>query len=169
VIPAGKAGVVSMVMTPDRIFRLLLALGADLLLGLLVLALLPQRRSTKEPSGPRPMFSRWLLFAGSLAVLALISGWLALVALPLVLIGRYLGRANLTIAAFAAFVVAGVAAALHPAISGSQGAGAFSSLAQIASVVALASVLCALSLDGARRTKPQVDEGEESETAPGTP
>ena len=43
---------------------------------------------------------------------------------------------------FVAFLVAGVAAAWDPAVTGSAGAGAFSPLAQIASVIALAAVLC---------------------------
>jgi len=47
-----------------------------------------------------------------------------------------------------AFLVAGVAAAWDPAVTGSSGAGAFSPLAQIASVIALAAVLSALVLEG---------------------
>ena len=94
------------------------------------------------------MPARWVLFVGALLVLGLISGPLALVAVPLVLIGRKWGRGVLAVTAFVAFLVAGVAAALHPAVSGSTGAGAFSALAQIASVIALAAVLCAVVLDG---------------------
>ena len=148
VIPAGSAGVVKMVMAPDRIFRLLLALGAALLVLLLALALLPGRRKVTEVSEPGAMPARWVLFVGTLVVLGLISGPLALVAVPLVLIGRKWGHGHLAVTAFVAFLVAGVAAAGHPAVSGSAGAGAFSPLAQIASVVALAAVLCALVLDG---------------------
>ena len=96
VIPAGSAGVVKMVMTPDRIFRLLLALGAALLVLLLALALLPARRKVEEAaSGPRAMPSRWVLFVGALVVLCLIAGPLALVAVPLLLIGRTWGRGTL--------------------------------------------------------------------------
>ena len=148
IIPAGSAGVVKMVMAPDRIFRLLLGLGAALLVLLLALALLPGRRKVAEVSEPGAMPARWVLFVGTLVVLGLISGPLALVAVPLVLIGRKWGHGFLAVIAFVAFLVAGVAAALHPAVSGSTGAGAFSPLAQIASVVALAAVLCALVLDG---------------------
>ena len=99
-------------------------------------------------ANPGPMPARWVLFVGTLVVLGLISGPLALVAVPLVLIGRKWGRATLAVTAFVAFLVAGVAAAWDPAVAGSAGAGAFSPLAQIASVVALAAVLCALVLDG---------------------
>jgi arabinofuranan 3-O-arabinosyltransferase len=148
VVPAGAAGVVKMVMTPDRIFRLLLALGAALLVALLVLALLPGRRKVNDAGGPRAMPSRWVLFAGALVVLALIAGPLALLAVPLVLVGRKWGRATLAITAFVAFLVAGAAAAWDPAVTGSAGAGAFSSLAQIASVVSLAAILSVLVLEG---------------------
>jgi arabinofuranan 3-O-arabinosyltransferase len=153
VVPAGSAGVVTMVMTPDRIFRLLLALGAALLAVLLALALLPGRRKVAEVSEPGAMPARWVLFVGALVVLGLISGPLALVAVPLVLIGRKWGRGTLAATAFVAFMVAGVAAAWDPAVSGSTGAGAFSPLAQIASVIALAAVLGALVLEGRFREK----------------
>jgi arabinofuranan 3-O-arabinosyltransferase len=154
VVPAGQAGVVKMVMTPDHVFRLLLVVGAALLLALLVLALLPARRKEeKEPSAPRAMPARWILFAGALVVLAVIAGPLALVAVPLVLIGWRWGRAPLTVAAFVAFLVAGIAAAWDPAVYGSIGAGAFSAPAQIASVVALAAVLSALVLEGGIRRR----------------
>jgi arabinofuranan 3-O-arabinosyltransferase len=155
VVPAGSAGVVTMVMAPDGIFRLLLALGAALLVALLALALLPGRRKVNDTGGPRAMPSRWVLFVGALVVLGLIAGPLALVAVPLVFIGRTWGRATLAVTAFVTFLVAGVAAAWDPAVTGSAGAGAFSPLAQIASVVALAAVLSVLVLEGkgARRER----------------
>jgi arabinofuranan 3-O-arabinosyltransferase len=148
VVPAGQAGVVKMVMAPDRIFRLLLVFGAALVLVLLALTLLPSRREAKDPCEPRAMPARWILFAGTLVVLALIAGPLALVAVPLVLIGWRWGRAPLAVTAFVALLVAGVAAAWDPAVHGSTGAGAFSALAQIASVVSLGAVLSVLVLDG---------------------
>jgi arabinofuranan 3-O-arabinosyltransferase len=148
VVPAGSAGVVTMVMAPDGIFRLLLALGAALLVVLFALAFLRGRRKVDDAGGPRAMPARWVLFVGALVVLGLISGPLALVAVPLVLIGRQWGRATLAVTAFVTFLIAGVAAAWDPAVTGSAGAGAFSPLAQIASVVALAAVLCVLALEG---------------------
>ena len=112
------------------------------------------------------MPARWVLFVGTLVVLGLISGPLALVAVPLVLIGRRWGRATLAVTAFVAFVVAGVAAAWDPAVTGSAGAGAFSPLAQIASVIALAAVLSVLVLEGqaAQRQEPST-EGVQPEDA----
>jgi arabinofuranan 3-O-arabinosyltransferase len=172
VLPAGSAGVVKMVMAPDRIFRLLLALGTALLVVLLALALLPGRRKVKEDaSGPRAIPSRWVLFVGALVVLGLIAGPLALVAVPLVLIGRQWGRATLAVTAFVAFLVAGVAAAWDPAVTGSTGAGAFSPLAQIASVIALAAVLSVLVLEGRfnRRRKPPATPVQPEEASEGLP
>ena len=64
IIPAGLAGVVKMVMAPDRIFRLLLGLGAALLALLLALALLPGRRKVAEVSEPGAMPARWVLSSG---------------------------------------------------------------------------------------------------------
>jgi arabinofuranan 3-O-arabinosyltransferase len=149
VLPAGRAGVVTMVMAPDRIFRLLLALGAALLVALLALALLPGRaRKVPDPPAPAAQPVRWVLFAGALVVLGLVAGPWALVAVPVLLIGRKWGRATLAATAFVAFLVAGVAAAWDPAVTGSTGAGAFSPLAQIASVIALAAVLCVVVLEG---------------------
>jgi arabinofuranan 3-O-arabinosyltransferase len=149
VVPAGSAGVVKMVMAPDRIFRLLLALGAALLVALLApgppsRAPKGQRRPADPGRCPRAGCSspaRWWCSA-------LIAGPLALVAVPLVLIGRKWGRATLAVTAFVAFLVAGAAAAWDPAVTGSAGAGAFSPLAQIASVVSLAAILSVLVLEG---------------------
>jgi arabinofuranan 3-O-arabinosyltransferase len=140
---------IRLVMAPDRIFRLLLALGAALLVALLALALLPGRaRKVPDPPAPAAQPVRWVLFAGALVVLGLVAGPWALVAVPVLLIGRKWGRATLAATAFVAFLVAGVAAAWDPAVTGSTGAGAFSPLAQIASVIALAAVLCVVVLEG---------------------
>jgi arabinofuranan 3-O-arabinosyltransferase len=166
VVPAGSAGVVKMVMAPDRIFRLLLAFGAALLVALLALALLPGRRKVHDVSEPRAMPSRWALFIGALVVLGLICGPLALVAVPLLIIGRKWGRPTLAVTAFVAFLVAGAAAAWDPAVTGSMGAGAFSPLAQIASVIALAAVLSVLVLEGRATEKSTAASVTSREPAP---
>jgi arabinofuranan 3-O-arabinosyltransferase len=166
VVPGGSAGVVKMVMAPDRIFRLLLAFGAALLVALLALALLPGRRKVHDVSEPRAMPSRWALFIGALVVLGLICGPLALVAVPLLIIGRKWGRPTLAVTAFVAFLVAGAAAAWDPAVTGSMGAGAFSPLAQIASVIALAAVLSVLVLEGRATEKSTAASVTSREPAP---
>jgi arabinofuranan 3-O-arabinosyltransferase len=143
-VPAGKSGVVTMTMGPDKLFRLLLAFGAALLAALLALSLVPSHKETQEASGPRSTPARWVLFVGAIVVLAVISGPLALLAIPLVFAAQRYGHGIMAITASGAFVLAGAVAAWDPAVFGSQGAGAFSSAAQIASVVALAAVLCTL-------------------------
>jgi arabinofuranan 3-O-arabinosyltransferase len=151
VIPAGKAGVVTMVMTPDRTFRELLVVGGAFLAALLALALVPSRRRLADRGGPRSAPAPWLLFIGAAAVLVVMSGPLALVAIPLVLAARRWGDGLMAATAFAAFAAAGGIAAWDPARFGSVGAGAFSPAAQIVSVVALAAVLSAAVWNGTRR------------------
>jgi arabinofuranan 3-O-arabinosyltransferase len=152
-VPAGKSGVLTMTMGPDKLFRLLLAFGAALLVALLALSLVPSHKKTQDASGPRSTPARWVLFVGAIVVLAVISGPLALIAIPLVFAAQRYGDGFMAITASGAFVVAGAVAAWDPAVFGSQGAGAFSSAAQIASVVALAAVLCTLTREGRRRER----------------
>jgi arabinofuranan 3-O-arabinosyltransferase len=154
IIPADKSGTVHMVMQPDSLFRKLLLLGAVLLLLLLLLAVLPPRREVRvEPSEPRTVRSSWLLFAGAIIALALVAGPLALVLVPLVLIARRWGREVVAVIAFAAFVIAGVAAAWNPAVLNAGGSDAFGRQAQIASVIALAAVLAALVVETRTRVR----------------
>jgi arabinofuranan 3-O-arabinosyltransferase len=148
IIPAGKAGVVTMNMRPDRIFRWLLLLGAVLLLALLAAALFPWRSRIKDEGGPMAAPSRWVLFACALIVLVVLAGPLALVLVPLVYVGRRWGPRIMALTAFAGFLAAGAVAAWDPAVTGSQGAAAFSPAAQVLSIVALAAVLVTLILDG---------------------
>ena len=146
-IPAGKAGVIRLVMSPDRLYRLFLLIGAALLAGLLALGLAPSRKRGAGSSGPRPSPPALMVFTVGLVALALISGPLTFVILPVALLARWRGRGAMAVVAFSAFIVAGAAAALHPASFGSQGAGALGGPAQVASVVAIAAVICALALD----------------------
>jgi len=144
VVPAGKAGTVTMVMAPDRLFRLFLALGAAFLIGLFLLAILRDRKASPGPTVSRRMPSRWLLMAGALVVLGLVVGPLALVAVPLVLAARRWGTGLMAVIAFAAFTTAGALAAWQPAALQAASAGAFGLPAQVCSGIALAAVLSAL-------------------------
>ncbi len=147
VVPAGAGGTVTLVMAPENLYRILLVLGAMLLLGLAVLALVPSRKASRDPTGPRPLPSFWVLLVGSLIVLGLVAGPLALLALPLLLVAKRWGSGAMAATAFLAFVGAGVAAAWDPAHLFSTGAGAFSAQAQVASVLALAAVLVSVVVD----------------------
>ncbi|MGO9185351.1 alpha-(1-_3)-arabinofuranosyltransferase domain-containing protein [Mycobacterium sp.] len=158
-VPAGKAGTVVMTMKPDTLFRFLLAVGAVFILGLFALALIPSRRRYDDDGGRRPPLPFWFIMAASLVVLGLVAGPLALVAIPLLLIARRWGRDALTITAFVAFMLAGVAAAWSPAMLSTVTAGALERPAQVASVVALAAVLCALIVEERSRRRQGRTEG----------
>jgi len=160
IVPAGRAGTVHLTMTPDTVFHLGLWLGAALLCALLLLTLLPTRRSPDDPTGPRPLPSFWLLAAGTVLALVLVGGPLALVALPLLWVARRWGGGVLAVVAWVAFVGAGVAVAWHAGALPTTMTGAFGQPAQIASVVAFAAVLCAAAGDRSlprRRQKSSAD------------
>ena len=148
-VPAGKAGTVTLSVPANTLFQLLLVLGGALLIGLLVLALVP---SNSEPSGPlepraSPNF-RLLLAVGTVA-LVVIAGLWALLLVPLLFIARRWGTTPVAVTALVAFIVAGLAVARHPAPTSLliSTSGAFGPLAQIGSVVAFAAVLSSFIAD----------------------
>ena len=151
-VPAGAAGTVSLTVQANTSFELLLVMGGLLLVGLLLLALMPSRRASPAVVAPRGT-PFWLMLGACVAALVLISGPLALVLAPLVLIARRWGPAPLAITAFVAIVAAGIAAAWHPASLIYTGAGAFGRPAQIASVVAFAAVLGSFVADSWKETR----------------
>ena len=154
VVPAGTAGTVTLDMAPDSAFRSFLLVGGILLVLLLVLALLPEKRTREGDDGPRTLPSRLLLLVAAV-VLFVIAGPLALVVVPLFMIGRRWGARVLAVVAFICFCVAGAAAAWNPAVleRGTYSAGAFGRPAQIASVIALAALLCTVVLEGSFRDR----------------
>ena len=91
IVPAGRAGIVTMTMSPDQFFRLLLGLGAFLLLLLIPMALVPSRRSLVEVSLPRGLPRQRILVAAEFVILALVGGPLLVLGLPLLLIAVSLG------------------------------------------------------------------------------
>jgi arabinofuranan 3-O-arabinosyltransferase len=160
VVPAGRAGTVTLTMSSDTLFRLLLLLGALLLVLLLALAFLPSKKVPEDPGGERSPPSAWLLLGGAALALLIVAGPLALVVVPLALMARRWGSGAMSLVSFAAFVVAGVFAALSPAMLLTQSAGAFGRPAQIASATALAALLCSL-VPGHRDPgdRPEIDHG----------
>jgi len=158
-IPAGRAGTVTLTMSDDSLFRLLLLLGGLFLALLLLLAVLPSRKVPKDPGGERSPPSIWLLLAGAALALILVAGPVALVILPFALIARRWGNGVMAFASFVSFIVAGVLAAWHPAVLFTQGAAAFGRPAQIASAIAFAALLCSLVAGrGDRRAHSEVDD-----------
>jgi arabinofuranan 3-O-arabinosyltransferase len=163
VVPAGRAGVITLVMQPNSLFQLLLVLGAVLLAGLVALALVPAHRRLDDPGGPRARPRSWVLLAMCVVTLFLVAGPLTLVVAPLLALAFWKSRTILTVTAFVAFALAGFAAAWHPAALDTATASAFDRPAQIASVLALAAVLSALFVDAkVRREEPEEELGANS-------
>lgn len=151
-VPAGRAGTVTLSMASDQSFRALLLLGALLLGALCILAIVRGGRIAAPVAGARPLPRRGVLMVASAFVLLLVAGWWALVAVPLYLIARRWGPGAMAVIAFVSFIAAGVAAALHPGSQPALHTGAFGYPAQIASEIGLAAVLCALmAQDGGTR------------------
>jgi arabinofuranan 3-O-arabinosyltransferase len=156
-VPGGKAGTITMVMQSNGPFQLLLLLGATLLIGLLLLALLPSRR--RSPDGlSAATASFWFLLCLSALVLLVVAGPLVLVMLPLLAIARRWGRRPLIAITFMAFVVAGLFAAIHPASLVGSHPGALQAPAQVASAVAFAALLSVLVADSRIAFRSERDE-----------
>ena len=153
-IPAGTAGTVTLSMAADESFRALLLVGALLLGGLLVIALSPGGGVSRPAAGSRPLPRRGALMVGSGLILLLVAGWWALVAVPLLVVARRWGPNAMAAFAFASFIAAGVAVALHPGAQPDLHIGAFGYPAQVASETALAAVLCALMVQERRKRGP---------------
>jgi MFS family permease len=135
-----------MTVAPGSLFSLLLLLGALFVAVLLVLALIPAHPPVRESAVPRdPPSWRWL-FGGALLAQAVVSGPVALVLVLLLWIARRWGPRVMPAFAFLAFVAAGVFSAWSPATLTRplRDVGAFGLPAQVASVVAVASVLTGL-------------------------
>jgi arabinofuranan 3-O-arabinosyltransferase len=150
VIPAGASGTIIMTFGPDRTFRAALALGALFLLVLLVLALVGGEGTASEPVGRRRRIPQWLVVVGAAVVVSGVGGALALVLLPLVLVGRRWGTRWLAAMSGAAFALAGLIVAVDPNTVVDYSSGAFGAPAQILSVVALCAVLAVVVVEEAR-------------------
>ena len=151
-VPAGRAGTVTLSMASDQSFRALLLVGVLLLGALCILAIVRGGRISAPVAGAWPLPRRGVLMVASALVLLLVAGWWALVAVPLFLIARRWGPSAMAVIAFVSFIAAGVAAALHPGSQPALHTGAFGYPAQIASEIGLAAVLCALmAQDGGKR------------------
>jgi arabinofuranan 3-O-arabinosyltransferase len=143
-IPAGSAGKITMVMSPDAIYRLSFLIGVLFLILLAILALIPGHNLSASPLTARRNPGFWVLLLASLVVLTALIGPLSLVAVPLFMIAKKWGTQWIAAVAFLSFGVAGIAAAMDPASLTQAGAGAFGSTAQAATGIAVAAVLASL-------------------------
>jgi len=139
-VPAGHGGTIDVTFGPDHIYRIALLLGILLLVALLALAIVPSRyRRSSNPS------EDWippgaLLVAGSVVVLALLGGPLALALIPAIVVARLWPR-FLPWAVAAAIAGLGVVLVLQAGAQPNTGQGAFGVPAQVFTLVALAFVL----------------------------
>ncbi|MFC8500726.1 alpha-(1-_3)-arabinofuranosyltransferase family protein [Pedococcus sp. NPDC057267] len=138
VLPAGDAGTLHASFEPDRTYRLGLAIGALLALGVAALMLAARRR--RGPAPPAPDESRvwgW----GASAVLVAAFGWVGLAAVAVaVVVRRAAGRRLVVLSVVAAAgVLATAVAMVEPWPSGD--AGVHSSVVQLAVLTAVALAL----------------------------
>jgi arabinofuranan 3-O-arabinosyltransferase len=151
-MPAGHAGTVTLSVQTNSLYELLLVLGGLLLVVLVVLALVPSRREESDVAATRTWPNFWLLLALSAAVIAVVAGPLAIMLVPLLVIGRRWGVRVLAFIAFASFIAAGVVAAWQPATLTGSNIGAFGPVAQAASALAFAAVVSSLLADSWAKT-----------------
>jgi arabinofuranan 3-O-arabinosyltransferase len=144
VVPAGSGGTIVMTYQPDLWFRLGMLIGALMLALLALLALLPGRGNT--PATAERRVADWVVALAGVAVLVLIGGPLALLVVPLYVVGRRFGSNALAVVAGGSFVAAGIVVAIQAGSPPQSHLGAFGSSAQLASVLAVSSVIVALVL-----------------------
>jgi arabinofuranan 3-O-arabinosyltransferase len=169
VVPAGPAGTMTMTFAPDTFYRVGLGLGALLLVALLLLALFGRRHEDDEPTGRRPPLAGWVLALVAGVIGVVVGGWLALALVPLVFVAYRWGNAVIASVAGLAYVVAGIVVAAGPSTVPALHRGAFGAPAQIASVVALCSLLAAVVVEERRGYLPRsADPSDRSPTQPET-
>lgn len=142
-LPSTSASEVHMTFAPGRTYRQALIAGAGGLWVLLILAGWPRRRPLESlADGPgRPMSGPLALFVAVVAIT--LSGGVAVLLLPVLLLLRVQDRAGPVVAAGALTVAAFVAAASAGATPHS-GTGTFGPLAQLLSLVAITAVAVSL-------------------------
>jgi arabinofuranan 3-O-arabinosyltransferase len=146
VIPAGAGGTVVMTFPADAWYRLALLVGAFFVAALAAFALARRGRRAQPPAPERKPLPRVLVGIACFVVLAVVSGPLALVLLPLAAAGRRWGRQVLALIAGCSFVAAGIAVAAIPGAEPPMGVGAFGWPAQLFAAIALGAVLAGLVL-----------------------
>lgn len=149
-LPAGPRTDVHIAFAPGRTYRAALIAGALAVLVLAAFALWPARRAGEtDAAGPGAPIPPGAAVAVAAAAVAL-SGGLAVLALPLLLLLPSRDRAGPVVAA-TSFGIATALAVAAAGASPSSGDGAFGPVAQILSLVAIATV--ALSLAPATRLR----------------
>jgi hypothetical protein len=142
-----------MTYTSDHSYRGALFLGGALMALLAIFAALVWGRRSQPAIVQRPS-PPWIILAVlGFGVVFLVSGPAALVFLPLALVARRWGHTILALAAFAAFVAAGVVAAFSPGTYPGLGVGSFGAPVQLLAAVSLSAVLASLVTPEPRRQR----------------
>ncbi len=144
IVPAGDAGTVTMIFTPDHAYRVALLLGALLLVLLGLLAFAGPNRSREDPIGQRRRLPVWLLASGAAIVALCVGGVLVFLLVPLIAIAHRWGSRAMAAIGGGAFLIAGIIVAAHPATVAAAHGGAFGTPAQFFSVLALCALLSAV-------------------------
>ncbi len=151
VVPAGAGGQVHLHFQPDTWYRAGLLVGLLALVALVMMAFVPWRRRTAvyAAAAADARIGAGIVLLSVLATL-LVGGPLVVVVVALLFVARRRPEWLGWIAA-GAFLLAGVAVALHPGRQPGTSSGAFGFPAQALSVFAAASVFAALAVDGLHR------------------
>ena len=161
VVPAGDGGVVSLTYAPTSGYRVALVAGALLAIGLLFMLLVPARKLDHPAVGPgHPSY--WLLALLVIGAGVAIGGPLALLLVPIFLLGRWRAWA-LPFLAGASFVVAGVVVGATQTDLRQDEWGASGWVATVLSVTALLAVAATLLFPTADRVDPDGSVPEQME------
>ena len=139
-VPAGRGGTISVTFGPDSLYQITLLVGAFLLLGLFVLAVVPSRRNRASSVIAALAPPGILVVAGAGVVLALLGGPVALALLPCIVVARFWPRLLPWVVAVA-MTGLGVVLIVHAGSEPSTHQGPFGIAAQVLTLVALAAVL----------------------------
>ena len=135
-VPAGRGGTISVTFGPDSLYRISLLLGALLLLGVFVLAVVPGRRNRRPRVwSAAPVPPGILVVAGAGVVLVLLGGPVALALLPCLVVARLWPRPSPWVVA-ASMTGLGVVLIVQAGSEPSTHQGPFGVTAQVLTLVA---------------------------------
>ena len=143
IVPASGAVVVHLDNAPGKTYRLALLLSALLVLGLLIAAAWPSRRSRviSPPRAWSPAVVRVAALLTAVVTTLLVAGPIVAAFVPVLAIIAWYIPASPAILAFAGLGVAGGVTLAHQAAYSGSHQGTFSATAQVAAALALAVVL----------------------------
>ncbi len=143
VVPAGGAGEVRLLFTPDRAYRTALAVGALAVLAVLLMAVLPVRRRLTVGAGTPAEGPPWLIGGLLVGLLAALGGVLPVAIVLAAMLLRQLAARALPLVVFGGITVATVVA-VAGRLQGHGQAWAYGPWVQAAMLVAIGAVAAAV-------------------------